>query len=105
VDRLDLPRQAPHADAVPARHRPVWHERHEREAEPGFHHANDDLRGGRLHLHVRGNSNGVERVEHMLPAGGPALEEDERNVGEVGERQPRLAQERVPGRGDQAPVE
>ena len=47
----------------------------------------------------------VEGVQHVLPAGRTALEDDQRHIDEVGQREVALAEQRVAGRSDQSPVE
>ncbi len=105
VDRFDLTGQLSHADADAARHRPGRHQRHQRHAQPRFHHLDDEAGRGRFHVDARTQPQPVERVEHVLPAGRAALEDDQRHAHQVGQRQPTLLQQRVPVRRDQPPVE
>src|SRR5262249_61685415 len=85
VNRLNLAGEAADADLVAARDDAARHQGHDRYTEPGLDHADDDLRVGRLHVHARRQAAAVEGVDDVLPAGGAALEENEWQVGEVGE--------------------
>src|SRR5262249_39435601 len=105
VNRADLLTEAADADAPAARHRATRHQRDDRHAESRLDHAHRDFRVRRLHVYSWRQAEAVEGVDDVLPAGAPALEEDERNVRQVAKRQPRLAKERMARRGDQAPVE
>ena len=47
----------------------------------------------------------MECVQDVLPARGAALEDDERHIDEIGQREPALAEQRMVGRRDETPVE
>ena len=49
-----------------------------REAQASLHHLHHDPGGGRLHIDPRGETFAAESIEHVLPARGTLLEEEDR---------------------------
>ena len=90
---------------TPRSHRAIRHERHERHAQPRLDHLDHDARRGGFHVDSRRQPAPVERIQDVLAAGGTALEDNQRHINEVGQRQIALAEERVARRGDEAPIE